>query len=62
MTLALNFLNFLQGFKSANLSKVKNCQYDTFEPLHEIQKFVLGSYESLNPWKGKLEVASFFAI
>ena len=31
-------LNFMQGFKSAILPKVKNCQNGTFEPLHEIQK------------------------
>ena len=31
-------LNLMQGFKSAILPKVKNCQNDTFEPLHEIQK------------------------
>ena len=33
-----NFLNFMQGFKSAILAKLKNCQNGTFEPLHEIQK------------------------
>ena len=28
----------MQGFKSAILPKVKNCQYGTVEPMHEIQK------------------------
>jgi hypothetical protein len=32
-------LNFMKGFKSAILPKVKNCQYGTFEPLHEVQIF-----------------------
>ena len=32
-------LNFIQGFKSAILPKVKNSQNGTFEPLHEIQNF-----------------------
>ena len=32
------FLNFMQGFKSAILAKLKNCQNGTFEPVHEIQK------------------------
>ena len=36
-------LNFMQGFKSAILPKVKNCQYGTFELLHEIQNFVVKS-------------------
>jgi hypothetical protein len=31
-------LNFMQGFTIAILPKMKNCQYGTFEPLHEIQK------------------------
>ena len=31
-------LNFLHGFKSANLAKLKNCQSGTFEPVQEIQK------------------------
>ena len=31
-------LNFIQGFKSTTLLKVKKCQNGTFEPLHEIQK------------------------
>ena len=32
------FLNFMHGFKSAILAKMKNCQNGTFEPVHEIQK------------------------
>ena len=32
-------LNFMQGFKSAILPKVKNWQSGTFEPLHEIHNF-----------------------
>ena len=31
----------MEGFISAMLAKVTNCQYGTFEPLHGIQKFVL---------------------
>ena len=31
-----NFLNFMHGFKSAFLAKLKNCQNGTFEPVHEI--------------------------
>ena len=31
-------LNFMQGFKSAILAKLKTCQNGTYEPLHEIQK------------------------
>ena len=31
-------MNFIHGFKSAILAKVKNCQNGTFEPVHEIQK------------------------
>ena len=31
--------NFMHGFKSAILAKLKNCQNGTFEPGHEIQKF-----------------------
>jgi hypothetical protein len=38
MLLAKKNLNFMQGFKSAILPKVKNCQIGTFESLHEIQK------------------------
>ena len=34
-----NFLNFMQGFKSAILAKMKNCQNGTFELVHEIQNF-----------------------
>ena len=30
--------NFMHGFKSAILEKLKNCQNGTFEPLHEIWK------------------------
>ena len=30
--------NFMRGFKSAILEKLKNCQNGTFEPLHEIWK------------------------
>ena len=30
----------MYGFKSAILAKLKNCQNGTFEPVHEIQKFV----------------------
>ena len=33
------FLNFMHGFKSAILAKMKNCQNGTFEPVHEIQNF-----------------------
>ena len=33
------FLNFMHRFKSAILTKLKNCQNGTFEPVHEIQKF-----------------------
>ena len=29
----------LEGFKSAILAKLKNCQNGTFEPEHEIQNF-----------------------
>ena len=32
-------LNFMHGFKSAILAKMKNCQNGTFEHVHEIQKF-----------------------
>ena len=28
-------LNFMHGFKSAILAKMKNCQNGTFEPMHE---------------------------
>ena len=28
----------MHGFKSAILAEWKNCQNDTFEPVHEIQK------------------------
>ena len=38
MLLAKQNLNFMQGFKSAILPKVKNLQNGTFEPFHEIQK------------------------
>ena len=38
MLLAKKFLNFMHGFKSAILAKMKNCQNGTFEPVHEIQK------------------------
>ena len=31
-------LNFMHGFKSAILEKMKNCQNGTFEPVHEICK------------------------
>ena len=34
-------LNFMHGFKSAILAKMKNCQNGTFEPVHEIQNFFL---------------------
>ena len=33
------FLNFMHGFKSAILAKMKNCQNGTFAPVNEIQKF-----------------------
>jgi hypothetical protein len=33
------FSNFMQGFKSAILEKLKNCQNGTFEPVHEILIF-----------------------
>ena len=40
----------MQGFKSAILPKVKNCQYGTFELLHEIlfftESILLKSYET----------------
>ena len=40
MTFTKNIANMSQnGLKSAILSELKNCQNDTFEPLHEIQKF-----------------------
>jgi hypothetical protein len=39
--------NFMHGFKSANLEKLTNFQV---------------SMNASNTWKGKLEVASFFAI
>ena len=39
MLLANFFFNFMHGFKSAILAKMKNCQNGTFEPVHEIQKF-----------------------
>ena len=32
------FLNFMQGFKSAVLAEWKNCQNGTFKPVQEIQK------------------------
>ena len=34
------FLNFMHGFKSAILAKMKNCQNGTFEPVHGIQNFL----------------------
>ena len=37
-------LNFIHGFKSAILAKMKNCQNGTFEPVHEIQKFFWPKY------------------
>ena len=47
------FSNFMHGFKSAILVKMKNCQNGTFEPVHEIKKFLAKSillehYESGN--------------
>jgi hypothetical protein len=36
-----DILNFMQGLKSAFLPELKNCQYGTFEPVHEIQKIFL---------------------
>jgi hypothetical protein len=32
------FFNFMHGFKSAILAKLKNCENGTFEPVHEIRK------------------------
>ena len=31
--------NFMHGFKSAILAKMKNCHNGTFEPVHEILNF-----------------------
>ena len=33
------FSNFMHGFKSAILKKLKNCQNGTFNPMHEIWNF-----------------------
>ena len=58
MTFTKNIANMSRnGLKSAILSELKNCQNDTFEPLHEIQKFFLAKsfllkrYESGNKKK-----------
>jgi hypothetical protein len=46
--------NFMQGFKSALLEKLKNCQNGTFETVHEIRNFFLAKsillkhYENYN--------------
>jgi hypothetical protein len=54
----------MQGFKSAILPKVKNCQNGTFEPLHEIQnnfglKAFFKHYESVIDQKFPENVPGF---
>ena len=50
----------MQGFKSATLAKMKNCQNGTFEPVHEIQKFF---WPKVFFWSiMKVAIISFFRI
>ena len=54
------FLNFMHGFKSAILAKMKNCQNGTFEPVHEIQNFF---WPKVFFWSiMKMAIRKFFCI
>ena len=48
MLLPKKNLIFMHGFKSAILEEWKNCQNDTFEPVHEIQLLLKVPYTKNN--------------